>query len=224
MFFLIPTICNALKTNTRKEILTDAMWGISYISDAGEKATIKILECGALEAIVDLLASPHSNIVLPAVRALGNFVTGEDTETQTVIESGVLTHLQGLLDHEDPAIRKESCWTLSNICAGTTGQVSLIIESGIFDKFVSLANEDIYEIQREAGWCISNTTALKHPEIIKVAVEKQGLQAMCSILKQKVDVKTAVVLLEGIKNILEVGKEHFLDNNGENQFTVIVEE
>lgn len=57
----------------------------------------------------------HNNIILPAIRALGNFVTGEDTETQTVMESGILPPLHALLDHDDAAIRKETCWTLSNI-------------------------------------------------------------------------------------------------------------
>lgn len=224
LFFVIPILCEVLKLSSRKEILTDAMWGISYISDAGEKAIIKILETGVLDAIVKLLSCPHNNIILPGVRALGNFVTGEDTETQTVLDSGVLPHLHQLLDHEDAAIRKESCWTLSNICAGTTNQVGMILETGIFDKLVSMVSDDLYEIQREAGWSISNATALKDPTIIQTVVQKQGLEAMCSVLKQKIDAKTAVVLLEGIKNVLEVGKSNFLDNNGENPFTYVIEE
>jgi HEAT repeat protein len=224
IFFLIPVLAETLKNNMRKEILTDAMWGLSYISDAGEKAIIKILESGALEPIVKLLDCPHNNIVLPAIRALGNFVTGEDTETQTVLEAGVLPHLHILLGHDDAAIRKEACWTLSNICAGTVTQVATIIETGIFEKLVQMVDEDLYEIQREAGWSISNTTALKEPSIIQQVVEKKGLQAMCSVLKQKTDAKTSVVLLEGLKNCLEVGKKSFLDENGENPFTYIIEE
>ena len=224
MMFLIPIIWNAARNNTKKEILIDCLWGISYISDAGEKATLKILECGALETIVDALSNPHNQIVMPAVRALGNFVTGEDTETQTIIDAGVLPLLHGLLSSEDVAIVKEAWWTLSNICAGTANQVAAIIELGIIDMLVTLTQNQLYEIKREAGWCISNTTALKNEEIIKVIVEKQGIEAMCHILKFKVDVKTAVVLLEGIRNILEVGKTHFLDERGENPFTYIVEE
>lgn len=44
LFILIPIIGQVLEKNTRKEILTDAAWGVSYISDAGEKAIIKIIE------------------------------------------------------------------------------------------------------------------------------------------------------------------------------------
>jgi len=212
------------------------MWAISYISDAGETAIIKMIETGVLEPLVSHLnnsnnnsmnCSPKSepNIILPAVRSLGNFVTGEDTETQTVIDAGVLPQLHALLSHKDAAIRKEACWTLSNICAGTEMQISLLIEVGIIDKMVELVQTDVYEIQREAGWSISNSTALRQKDIICEIVKRKGLEAMCLVLKQKIDVKTAVVLLEGIRNCLEVGKANFIDENtGDNPFSIIIEE
>lgn len=100
----------------------------------------------------------------------------------------------------------------------------MIIELGILDKLISLTQHEIYEIKREAGWCISNATALKNEEIIQIIVQKQGIEAMFSVLKHKVDIKTAVVLLEGVRNILEVGKTRFLDANGDNPFTFVVEE
>lgn len=118
------------------------MWAISYISDAGEKTIIKMIEVGILGPLIQNLNYPNNNIILPAVRSLGNFVTGEDTETQTVIDNGVLPQLHALLSHKDAAIRKESCWTLSNICAGTKMQISLLIEVGIIDRMVDLVEND----------------------------------------------------------------------------------
>lgn len=201
------------------------MWGISYISDAGDKSIVKIMESGACQTIVDLLQHKHTNIVLPAIRALGNFVTGEDTETQSVLDCGVLPSLQILLEHDDTAIKKEACWTLSNVCAGTPTQVAQVIEIGIFDKLISLVYEGKYEIQRESGWCISNSTALKVPEIIEKIVEKNGLEAMCHILSLKNDAKTLTVLLEGVRNILEVGELAKANGNiAENPFVLRVEE
>jgi importin subunit alpha-1 len=224
MFYLIPIITECLKSHKRKEVIIDCMWAVSYISDGGEKSIIKMIESGTLEPIIANLSSEHNNIILPGVRALGNFVTGEDTETQTVLDSGVLPYLHLLLDHNDAAIRKETCWTLSNICAGTYSQVGEIIETGILDKLIGLVSTDVYEIQREAGWSISNATALKEPNIIKEVVQRNGIQAMCTVLNQKWDPKTIIVILEGIRNCLEIGKSTFLDDHGENPFTVIIEE
>lgn len=165
-------------------------------------------------------------------------MTGEDTETQTVLDTGVLEDLHLLLNHDDPAIRKETCWTLSNICAGTAEQVAGLIETGILDKLIELAFSDLYEIQRESGWSISNCTALKQPEIIQQVVERKGVEAMCAVLKVKSDVKTIVVLLEGLKNCLEVCKDNKLDFSAshpqlgrestsgqeENSISIIIEE
>lgn len=155
------------------------------MSDAGEKAIVHMIEKGTLEPLIANLSNQHNNICLPAVRALGNFVTGDDTETQTVIDAGVIPHLYDLMGHEDAAIRKEACWTISNICAGTPVQVGLIIEHGLFDRLVDLVKNDVFEIQREAGWSISNTTALKEPRIIEQVAQKGGVEAMCQVLKQK---------------------------------------
>lgn len=48
---------------------------------------------------------------------------------------------------------------------------------------------------------------------------------MIKVLKNKIDPRTAVVLLEGIRNVLDVGKNHFPDpNTGENPFVQIIEE
>jgi len=115
LFYIIPIINECLKTNVRKEIVIDGMWALSYISDAGIKAIVKMIEYGTLEPIQANLSHENNNVVLPAVRALGNIVTGEDTETQTVIDAGILPSLHILLTHKDAAIRKETCWTLSNI-------------------------------------------------------------------------------------------------------------
>ena len=224
IFYLIPIITQVLKDHDRKEIIVDAMWSVSYMSDAGEKAIINMIENGTLDPLIANLNHEHNNVVLPGVRALGNFVTGDDTETQTVIDAGVIPHLYNLMGHEDGAIRKEACWTISNICAGTPVQVGMIMEQGIFDRLVDLVKNDVFDIQREAGWSISNTTALKEPNIIQEVAQRGGVQAMCTVLKQKCDPKTAVVLLEGIRNCLQVGQQNFLDENNENPFTLIIEE
>ena len=63
-------------------------------------------------------------MVSPALRTLGNIVTGKDTETQAVLNAGVLPMLKMLILHAPKeAIRKEACWTVSNITAGTPEQV-----------------------------------------------------------------------------------------------------
>lgn len=41
---------------------------------------------------------------MPALRTLGNIVTGTDEQTQVVLDSGILGHLHSLLHHSRPSI------------------------------------------------------------------------------------------------------------------------
>ena len=45
---------------------------------------------------------------MPALRTLGNIVTGTDEQTQVVLDHGILPHLHNLLHHQRPAIVRVS--------------------------------------------------------------------------------------------------------------------
>ena len=63
-------------------------------------------------------------MLVPALRTVGNIVTGDDMQTQTIINCGSLPCLLNLLTtSHKKSIKKEACWTISNITAGTKEQV-----------------------------------------------------------------------------------------------------
>ena len=45
---------------------------------------------------------------MPALRTLGNIVTGTDEQTQVVLDHGILPHLFNLLQHPRPSIVRVS--------------------------------------------------------------------------------------------------------------------
>ena len=49
------------------------------------------------------------------------------------------------------------------------------------------------------------------------------LTALSSCLQGRYDVRSIIVALQGIENILRVGEKYFLDKNGENLFANEVE-
>ncbi|MCI16442.1 importin subunit alpha-1-like, partial [Trifolium medium] len=73
--------------------------------------------------LVELLKHPSASVVFPAVRTVGNIVTGDDMQTQRIIDLKALPLLLNLLIHNENDIKKEACWTISNITAGNDEQI-----------------------------------------------------------------------------------------------------
>ena len=64
---------------------------------------------------------------MPALRTVGNIVTGDDQQTQAIINCGALMCLLHLLNTSPKkSIKKEACWTISNITAGTKEQIQAV--------------------------------------------------------------------------------------------------
>jgi hypothetical protein len=67
-------------------------------------------------------------VVSPALRVVGNIVTGDDEQTQRVLNCNLLKTLKNLLTNlSNNSIVKEACWTLSNITAGNERQIQVCI-------------------------------------------------------------------------------------------------
>lgn len=73
------------------QIAVDATWAITYLSDAANDLTDKLLATeGLLEMLVLQLNQKETNVITPTLRAVGNIVVGTDEQTDKVIQAGVL--------------------------------------------------------------------------------------------------------------------------------------
>lgn len=86
--------------------------------------------------LVELLASTEVTVLTPALRAVGNIVTGNDVQTDAIISAGGLQHLGLLLQHHRTNIIKEAAWTLSNITAGNMEQIQHVINAGLLPPLI----------------------------------------------------------------------------------------
>eukprot|EP01043_Picozoa_sp_COSAG02_P060364 COSAG02_NODE_7871_length_2810_cov_3.125046_2_plen_553_part_00 len=189
-------------------VLADACWALSYLCDGANDRIQAAIEAGVVvRQLVELgQRHPSPEVQAPALRVVGNIVTGTDSQTQIAIDSGALPCLLHLLDNQKKSIRKEACWAISNITAGNKDQIQKVIDCGLIPPLVQLLATADFDIKKEVAWAISNVTEGGTAEQIRYLVRQQCIRPLCDLLTVQ-DYRIVNVALKGIKHILQVGEE-----------------
>lgn len=108
----LPALASLIHSND-EEVLTDACWALSYLSDGTNDKIQGVIEAGVCSRLVELLQwvfwisnlavqscfplllwyqilniilllfrHPSPSVLIPALRTVGNIVTGDDMQTQ----------------------------------------------------------------------------------------------------------------------------------------------
>ena len=68
----------------------DACWALSFLADGPQNQIQAVIDSGIIPYLVPQLQNTEPKIVMPALRTLGNIVTGSDAQTQVNIYIVVL--------------------------------------------------------------------------------------------------------------------------------------
>ncbi|MED6167181.1 hypothetical protein PIB30_000433 [Stylosanthes scabra] len=192
---LLPLL-SQLNEHAKLSMLRNATWTLSNFcrgkpqppfDQVKKEFTLYLNHCEQFSLgkliVLSLGVHPSPSVLIPALRTVGNIVTGDDMQTQVIINHQALPCLLNLLSNNyKKSIKKEACWTISNITAGNKQQ-----------------------IQKEAAWAISNATSGGSHEQIKYLVSQGCIKPLCDLLICP-DPRIVTVCLEGLENILKVGE------------------
>ena len=142
--------------NLDHEARSNILWALSYISESDDKNVDLILESKFVPEIVEALPVLDGTLVSPALRIIGNILTGNEFQTQKLLDLHILSKFQPFLDHYKVNIRREVCWSISNIAAGTLPQKDLLISSNILWDMPTVFLKNTYKVQKEIVFVIAN--------------------------------------------------------------------
>jgi len=204
---MLPVLADLLMV-TSKQVVQDATWALSYLSDAADELVAELLSYAVvIPRLVDLLSHAEPTVITPALRTLGNIVTGTDSQTQSVLDAGLLGRCHALLSHVKPNIVKEACWTLSNVTAGSQTQIQALIEANLVPRLLSVMSKGDYKSQKEATWAASNLVSGGSEAQIGYLVNNGAVPAFCGMLGVN-DAKLLIIVLESVQRILTVAAQY----------------
>lgn len=205
----IPLLASIIGFTSDVPTLRDACWALSYVTDAPEEDVRYVTETMSVQHLVTLLDHTMVQVQTPALRAIGNILTGSDLQTEYVLSLNVLESLAKLLVHQEGTIRKEAAWAISNISAGAATQIDKIVYEPVIMSRITdmLANDSNMQAKREAAWAMTNIGQLGNVKNYEVmCVQHDVLPAFFNFLPESSATKKLTLeMLNALVRMLKAG-------------------
>lgn len=183
----LPIFMSILQGNMTGQIVKDALWGISYLSNS---YATKIFEAGCLPIMIDYIQNNDLTIRFPALRSIGNLVSlDKESMTDAVLEyECLLPVLFDLCCCRSETIKVYALWTISNIAVGNPDQLARILEK---PKYMQILQGFIQQndgtVKYQASCVIANLVAKATGEQIQDLIENHQYLDCLSILMKEIN-------------------------------------
>ncbi|NXU36434.1 IMA7 protein, partial [Drymodes brunneopygia] len=210
-------VLSRLLFNSDSDLLADACWALSYLSDGPNEKIQAVVDSGVCRRLVELLMHNDYKVASPALRAVGNIVTGDDIQTQ--VRGEERDFLLGIQCAE------KLFWEVLPMPSPVPALSSqAVIDANIFPVLIEILQKAEFRTRKEAAWAITNATSGGTPEQIRYLVNLGCIKPLCDLLTV-MDSKIVLVALNGLENILRLGEQEANQSGtGINPYCSLIEE
>ena len=115
------------------------------------------MEKGTVNVLVELLNSPHIEVVEQAIWGLGNIAGDSAKVRDIVISAGAVNPISNILDQAAPgsSFVRNASWTLSNFCRGRPAPDFPRVQRAVPSLAKVLIENDIEDILIDVCWAMS---------------------------------------------------------------------
>ena len=221
----VPVLTQLLVTAGDEEVLVDACWAISYLAEDFAYLDV-VCQPEIVKVVLNLLEHPSKAVRTAAVRTAGNFVTGNDKQTQTVIDCGGLTAFGKLTDSPVDEHCKDAVWAISNIAAGTQAQIQKLIDAKLIPKLVRAWHTRSENVKTEAAWAICNLcTGGSADQFRYLMSQRHAVTPLVCVLLESKDQALTAAARNAVAAIKKAGAEEKIANQSEyNEYARAVED
>ncbi|VDO09685.1 unnamed protein product [Rodentolepis nana] len=134
----VPRLIRCLGTDIPR-LVSPALRSLGNLILGTDEQTQRVLDCGLLEHVAQVLVNGKSTIVKESCWLLSNVTAGTKHQIQMVIEAGIVPMLLKWIREGDFRVQREACWAISNIAiGGSPEQQAILLNLGIFNALSDL--------------------------------------------------------------------------------------
>ena len=191
----------------------EAAWCITNIASGSSDHVNSLIEKDVISHFIQLLNSPHMEVVEQVIWGLGNIAGDCPMTRDTVLKSGALHKIAQVLDQAQkgtPFMRNCS-WALSNLCRGKPTPQYELVKRAIPSLIKVITENDSEEIITDISWALSYLSD-GAKENIDDFLDENLLKKLIKLLNHQT-VSVVIPCLRTIGNILT-------GNDNQTQFVV----
>jgi HEAT repeat protein len=204
----LPAVARVILNSSDEETVVEAVWALSYISEDGDSERIQsIINLDLIPSLVSMLHSDQSPKAVPALKCLGNVVSGIDQHTHIVHDVDILSALVPYLRSGEKETRKQVCGILASIAAGQDELARILktpdLLSLVLDQ-MSVSAE--WDVNREAIWVVFYIATLGQHDDVMCLVRHGAVRPVCDVLGagDPQSIQLAMDIMEAILKAMDV--------------------